>query len=95
MLVLVYLSDPKQHTVVPESFIYDLNERSLKNRGVNRNQNRLIYFSRQWFENMEQNRNLDEEFVPNFHCPLTIEYPLPNGLVETCFIGRMIRFVCK
>ena len=92
MLVVVYLQDPKKYTVVPESFIYDLNERSLKNRGVNRNQSRLIYFSQECFENMQANENVDEEIGPNFHCPITMEYPLPFNLVETCFIGRMICF---
>lgn len=95
MLVIVYLQDSKKYTVVPESFIYSLDERSLKNRGLNRNQSRLIYFSQLCFENMQANENLDEEIGPNFHCPITVEYPLPLNLVETCFIGRMIRFEGK
>lgn len=88
MLVVVYLQDAKRYTVVPESFIYDLNEKNLKNLGVNRNQSRLIYFSQYLFENLQANENLDEQFEPNFHCPITKVYPLP----ETCFIGRMICF---
>lgn len=92
MLVIVFLEDAKKHTVVPESFIYDLNEKNLKNLGVNRNQRRLVYFSKQWFENMERKVNLGDEFVPNFHHPITKDYPLPEGLAETCFIGRLIHF---
>lgn len=95
MLVIVYLQDSKKYTVVPESFIYDLDERSLKNRGLNRNQSRLIYFSQLCFENMQANENLDEEIGPKFHCPITVEYPLPLNLMETCFIGRMICFEGK
>lgn len=92
MIVIVYLQDPKKYIAVPESFVYDLDERSLKNRGVNRNQNRLVYFSQEWHENMEANENVLQEFEPNFHCAITTRYPLPNYLDETCFIGRLISF---
>lgn len=92
MLVVVYLQDPKEYTIVPENFIFDLNERNLKNRGVNRNQSRLIYFSQQMFDEMQSNQDLDEEFEPNFHCQITMEYPLPVSLIETCYIGRLISF---
>lgn len=55
MLVVVYLRDARCHTVVPEEFIFALVERSLKNRGLNSNQNRRIYFSREVFEKLQRN----------------------------------------
>lgn len=95
MLVVVYLQDAKRLTVVPEEYVYSLNERSLKNRGVNKNQSCLIYFSRVQFEKMQKNEDLDQEYTPNFHRPITTDYPLPADLEDTCFIGRMINFEGK
>lgn len=91
MLVVVYLREAKRYTVVPEEFIYYLNERSLKNLGLNRNQNRLIYFSREVFQKLEQNE-IPYAFAPNFSIPVSTEYPMPENLEETCFIGRLISF---
>lgn len=91
MLVVVYLSDAKQYTVVPEEFIYQLNERNLKNLGLNRNQSRLIYFSGDVFEQLNRNE-VFEPPQPNFNLEVSFEYPLPNNLNETCFIGRLIKF---
>lgn len=95
MLVVIYLMDAKRHTIVPEHFIYSLNEKNLKNRGVNSNQNRLIYFSKDCFEKLGQNVNVKQMYAPKFHLPVTKVYPLPNNLVETCFIGRMYNFEGK
>lgn len=94
MLVVVYLRDARCHTVVPEEFIFALVERSLKNRGLNSNQNRRIYFSREVFEKLQRNEVI-EDYIPNFNLPVTEIYPLPNDLEETCFIGRMICFEGK
>lgn len=92
MLVLVFLSVPRCYTVVDERFIYQLVERNVKNYGINRYQNRLIYFSREWFEKLQRNEKLNGDFVPNFTLQTTNEYPLPHGMNETCYIGRMICF---
>lgn len=94
MLVIVYLFEANAHTVVPEQFIYCLNERSLKNRGVNSNQNRLIYFSNDCYEKISRNENVDG-FQPNFELPITTAYPLPDNLMETCFNGRLYSFEGK
>lgn len=92
MFVLVFLSVSRRYTVVDESFIFQLIERNVKNFGINRNQNRLIYFLREWFERRERNETIYGDFVPNFTLETTNEYPLPDGMDETCFIGRMICF---
>lgn len=92
MLVIVFLQDAKCFTVVPEGFVYSLDEKSLKNRGVNKNQNRLIYFSRELFKKMEENEEYEQNCKPNFHRPISIKYPLPDNLEDACFIGRMICF---
>lgn len=91
MLALVFLRDAKRYTVVPEEFVYSLNERSLKNRGINTYQNRLIYFSREVFGELNQNENLID-YAPNFNIAVSKEYPLPDNMQETCYIGRLISF---
>lgn len=95
MYVLVYLRDSKRHTVVPESFIYKLDERNTKNNGINRNQLRLIYFSSELFDILDRNEIPNREFRPNFNLPITMEYPLPNALKETCFNGYTFCFESK
>lgn len=94
MLVVVYLSEAKNYTVVPEEFIYQLNERTLKNLGLNQNQNRLIYFSADVFEKLER-KKVFKTPQPNFNLEVSSAYPLPNVLNETCFIGRLIKFEGK
>lgn len=83
MLVVVYLNEAKYHTVVPEHF-YSLNEKNLKNSGMNSNQNRLIYFSKDCYDKLEKH---DVEVVKQmcqskFHLPVTKIFPLPNIMFE-------------
>lgn len=81
------------HTVVPQEFIYDLNQVNLNNHGVNCNQNRLIYFSAELFESLKSGNDLaHSEYMPKFHLSVTTLYPLPIELKETCFIGRLKKF---
>lgn len=93
MLIIVYLQDAKKHTVVPEEFIFGLNEKNLKNNGVNSNQTRLIYFSKDVYEKLQ--RNEEQDFIPKFDLPVTNVYPLPDALAETCFKGRLYGFESK
>lgn len=92
MFVIIYLRVPKCYTVVPEEFIMDLKEKNLKNLGINRNQTRRIYFSKEWFENQTNKVNLDQHFEPNFRLACSALYPLANDMTETNFEGRMILF---
>lgn len=91
MFVTVFLVEAKTHTVIPEEFVFKLVEANLKNHGLNSNQNRLIYFSRELFELLESHVVPRAEIIPNFGLPITEMYPLPDGLLETCFIGRLIK----
>lgn len=95
MFVVVFLSGPKKLTVVPENFIFDLNERKLKNLGVNSNQRYRIYFSKGWFQNQINGVNLEHEFIPNFRLPATNVYPLPDNVAEAVFFGYMRKLECK
>lgn len=95
MFVVVYLCDAKKHTIIPEEFVYILNQKSLKNCGVNSNQNRRIYFSSEWFREYEQKLSPKREYEPKFDLDITNVYPLPNDLIETCFVARLYCFEGK
>lgn len=95
MFVVVYLTGPKKLTVIPEKFIFDLNERKLKNYGCNSNQSQRIYFSQQWFQNQIDKINLDQEFTPNFDLRASSVYPLPNTVNEAVFVALLKKFESK
>lgn len=44
-LVVVYLTNVHEHVIVPEHYIYDLNVKSLKNKGKNPCRDYLVYWS--------------------------------------------------
>lgn len=93
MFVIVFLIEPSVHTVIPQKFVYELNHENLYNKGINTNQSRLIYFSTELFEALENGEAIDENgYIPNFNLPITVDYPLPNNLGETCFIARLKKF---
>lgn len=92
MFVVVFLTVPKKITVIPEEFILDLNERSLKNYGCNSNQSRRIFFSKEWFQNQVDGVNLDKKFTPNFNLPASNVYPLPNDVDDGVYIAHLRKF---
>lgn len=95
MFVVVYLIDAKVHTVIPKEFVHELSRESLFNKGVNPNQKRLIYFSQKLFDELQFGIENDNEYHANFSLPITKDYPLPNGLSETCFEARLKKFFRK
>lgn len=96
MFVVVYLVDANAYTVVPKEFVYQLIEENVLNKGVNSNQNRLIYFSNELFDVLQSGvDNGHETHIPNFNLPTTQEYPPPNDLLETCYIARLKKFFSK
>lgn len=92
MFVVVYLVGPKKLTVVPEEFIFDLNQRKLKNFGCNSNQVHRIYFSKEWYQNQTDGVNLQEKFEPNFNLRPRNVYPLPDNETEAVFLGYLRKF---
>lgn len=93
MFVIVYLIQPRVHTVVPHKFVYELSHVNLYNNGINSNQSRLIYFSTELFDALKNGDEIDEnEYVPNFNIPISVNYPLQNNIVESCFIARLRKF---
>lgn len=92
MFVVVYLLDAKKNIIVPETFIYELNEEKLKNYGANRNQSHLIYWSNAASDGIDGVPNPD--FPTDFTLPPTNVHP-PREIEETCYIVRLKRFFSK
>lgn len=93
MFVTVFLVEARAHTVIPARFVYDLNQMNLFNLGLNSNQARRIYFSKNLFEALKNGDVIQEnEIEPNFNLPTSVDYPLKNGALETCFIARLKKF---
>lgn len=89
----IYLPDAKHHTVIPKEYVYDLVDVNLFNRGINRNQNHLIFFSQDVFDLFKDGENPNLlEYPPNFRLPVTKVYPLPNGEQSACYICRLYFF---
>lgn len=90
--VCVYLIEPRVHTVVPKRYVFDLNQVTQDNNGVNCNFRRRIFFSRKLFRALQngENPNLDE-YPPNFCLPQSRIFPLFD-LEETCFLGKTIKY---
>lgn len=93
MLVVVHLVKPKRRIIVPESFVFDLNEENLKNSGNNANVTYLIYWSKEALGDEKNSPNHDR--LPNFNAPLSEIYPPNNGLSEACYKARLIHFCSK
>lgn len=96
MFVAVYLLASQKHTVVPTEFVMDLNQVSLNNYGVNPNQSQRIYFSKVLFDAYVKGEDTSHiDYAPNFNLPVSEIYPLPDGLSEACFYGRLKKFFGK
>lgn len=91
MFVTVFLTEARAHTVIPAKFVYDLNQMNLFNLGLNSYQARRIYFSKNLFEALKNGDDVQEN-EPNFNLPTSVDYPLKNGELETCFIARLKKF---
>lgn len=84
-LVVVYLSDVAKHIIVPESYIYGLDLKQLKNRGKNMSRSHLVYWSDDCIEG-----ELYPE--PNENAPKSQTFPAGNG---AWYFGRTIHFTGK
>lgn len=92
MFAVVLLKIPKKYVVVPEVWIYDINEEKLKNNGVNRNQDVLVFWSE---DGIDENDRPNSSIEPNFDSEILSIHPPTNGITEDCYIGRVIRYYGK
>lgn len=86
MFVTIFIKATKQYVAIPEEWVYGINEESLKNRGVNSNQDVLIF----WSENGLVNGQPDGGYDPDFSLPLSSEFPPSNG--EGCYLARRVHY---
>lgn len=85
-LVVVYLKVPKVHVVIPDNWIYRLNESKLRNYGVNTNQDHRLFWSN---DAVNDDEMPDYAYTPNFDAPLSNVFP---PLEDSCYIGRVKKF---
>lgn len=91
MFVVVYIKSANKYVVVPEKWIFDINQELLKNKGVNGNRDVLVFWSLDGLVDDKPN----EEFAPNFHLEKAQAFPLPSGVKEACYIARLVRYFGK
>lgn len=89
MFVVVFLVEPKKYIIVPEEFIFALDEESLKNIGKNGNFSYKIF----WSDNCVDNEGVpDKEYPPDFSLENSAPFPPAD---KACYIGKLKRFFCK
>lgn len=91
MFVVVYIKSVKKNVVVPENWIYDINQELLKNKGVNKNRDVLVYWSVDGLIDDVPNG----DYIPNFQAEKSEAFPLPAGVKEACYHARLIRYFGK
>lgn len=91
MFVVVHIKSAKKNVVVPENWIYDINQELLKNKGVNGNRDILVFWSLDGLVDDIPN----DEYAPNFTVEKAEAFPLPSGVKEACYIARMVRYFGK
>lgn len=91
MFVAVYIKSAEKYVVVPENWIHDINQELLKNKGVNRNRDVLVFWSLDGLVDDIPNN----EYTPNFNLDKLQVFPLPSGVKEACYVARLIRYFGK
>lgn len=90
LFVVVQLLDTRKRIIIPESFIFDLCEQSIKNVGRNSNHRYLIYYSK--IALGDGTSAPDVNWVPKFQLPLSKVFPPEGNLDEACYIGQLKYF---
>lgn len=86
MFIVVFLVDAKKHIIVPEEFIFNLDEESLKNKGKNPSFRYTVF----WSENaLDANGVPQADYLPDFNLTKSIDYP-PIG--DACYLGQIKKF---
>lgn len=87
MFVVVFIKSAKKKIVIPEKWIYDVNEELLKNKGVNSNRDVLIFWTKLA---IDANGMPNVLHAPNFLATKSLEFPPSDD--EACYIGRVIHY---
>lgn len=88
MFVVVFVKSVKKKFIVPEQWIYGVDEESLKNNGVNSNKSVLIF----WSDSIDADGYPDATFTPNFTAPNSMKFPPPKPNKQACYVGRSTQY---
>lgn len=94
LAVVVLLTKPQQHVIVPEKYIYGLDklESQLKTWGVNNQHNHLIFWKRSFLDDDEAPNSIHPA---NFKLTPLYDFPPPPEIDTACYIGRVKRIFCE
>lgn len=104
MYFIVYFVKPKLHTIVPKTWIQevDIHWEKFVNNSLNRNQKHLCFYSEEPGAMIDRNDQVKEPnayFIPDFNLPQNNEFPAEGCYVENliCFKGMkyMLEFILK
>lgn len=89
--VVVLRTEPKQHCVVPEKYIYGLDELQdkLKTWGINNKCDHLIFWKRTFLDDSVAPTS-DEN--PNFQLMPRADFPPSPEINSACYLARVKRF---
>lgn len=89
--VVVVQTNPKYHIIVPESYIFGLNnvQAELKTWGVNNKRDHLVYWKRSF---LDDNVVPQSEENPNFYLAPRTDFPPPPEIDSACYKVRVKRF---
>lgn len=87
----MYLVYAKRQIIIPQEWIFQLDQEILNNRGKNSNQNYRIYWSSVGILNGIPDSNI----LPKFDLPESKVFPQSEEMNEACYIARIKRFCCK
>lgn len=90
LYVVIQLLEPRKRIIIPESFIFNLCEQSLKNVGKNSNHRYLIYYSKSALG--DETSAPDVNWAPNFQLPLCKVFPPENNIDDACYIAQLKYF---
>lgn len=94
LAVVVLRTEPKEHCIVPENYIFGLNDLQdkLKTWGVNNKCDHLVYWKRSF---LDDNVIPSSEETPNFGLVPCLDYPPPAEVNSACYLARIKRFYSK
>lgn len=87
MFVVVFIKAAKKKIVIPEEWIYDVNQELLKNKGVNSNREVLVFWSK---SAIDANGWPNSMHTPNFLAAKSVDFPPEND--EACYHVRVIHY---
>lgn len=89
--VVVVQTKPKYHVIVPESYIFGLDDlqAQLKTWGVNNKCDHLIYWQRSFLDDSVVPKS---DGNPNFNLVPRSDFPPPPEIDSACYLVRVKRF---